>query len=279
MTNLDQEPGSAPALAPEILGYYAQGQEDGRLRAGAGRLELLRTQDVLRRLLPPAPARLLDVGGGSGIHAEWLTAAGYQVELVDPVPLHVEQAGRLAGVRARLGDARALDAADDSFDVVLLLGPLYHLTDPADRARALAEARRVLSAGGLLVAATINRFAGLHDTLNQGRWFDPERRPYIEAVTRDGRLRSENPRSGFTTAYFHQPAEIVREFTAAGLTLLGQYGVEGAGWLMGAVGDWLDDPTRRESLLDALRLAESDPALLGVSGHLLTAGRKSEAAR
>lgn len=277
MTNLDQEAVAAPALAPEILGYYQQGREDGRLRAGAGLLELLRTQDVLRRLLPAAPVRVLDVGGGSGVHAEWLAAAGHQVELVDPVPLHVEQAGELAGVRAQLGDARALAAADDSFDVVLLLGPLYHLTDAAERAQALAEARRVLRPGGLLVAATINRFAGLHDTLNQGRWFDPERRPYIEAATRDGRLRSENPQSGFTTAYFHQPAEIVGEFTTAGLTPLGQYGVEGAGWLMGAVADWLDDPAHRESLLDALRLTESDPALLGVSGHLLTAGRKPEA--
>jgi SAM-dependent methyltransferase len=273
MSNLDQGQGDAPLLAPEILDYYLQGREDGRLRDGSDRLELLRTQDVLRRLLPPAPVRLLDVGGGSGIHAEWLAAAGHQVELVDPVPLHIEQAERLPGVRATLGDARALDSADASFDVVLMLGPLYHLPDPAERARAIAEAVRVLRPGGLLVAATINRFAGLHDTLNQGRWFDPERRPYLEAAARDGWLKG-NQQIGFTTAYLHQPAEVLAEFTAAGVTPLGQYGIEGAAWLMGDVNDWLDDPARREPLLDALRLTESDPSLLGISGHLLTTGRK-----
>ena len=274
MTRADQRAAGTPAPAEAILEYYGRGDEDGRLRAGAQRLELLRTQDVLRRLLPPAPARILDVGGGSGVHAQWLTADGHHVELVDPVPLHVEQAARLAGVTARLGDARALDAPDGSVDAVLLLGPLYHLTDAADRVRALTEAYRVLRPGGLVVAATINRFAGLHDTLNQGRYFDPSARPRIEAATRDGRLRIDGGDSRFTTAYFHRPPEVLAEFTVAGLTPIGQYGLEGAAWLMGDVSAWLDDPVRSELLLGALRLAESDASLLGVSGHLLTAGNR-----
>jgi hypothetical protein len=55
---------------------------------------------------------VLDVGGGSGVHAEWLSADGYDVELLDPVPLHVERAAGLTGVTARLGDARHLPVAD-----------------------------------------------------------------------------------------------------------------------------------------------------------------------
>ncbi|WP_436801073.1 hypothetical protein [Streptomyces coeruleorubidus] len=49
------------------------------------------------------------------------------IELVDPVPLHLEQAARLPGVAVRAGDARALPAEDGAYDVKLLLGPLYHL--------------------------------------------------------------------------------------------------------------------------------------------------------
>lgn len=165
-----------PAVREEILAYYARGKEDARLREGgapAGRLEFWRTQDVLRRLMPAAPARVLDVGGGSGIHAEWLARDGYEVDLLDPVPLHVEQAARLPGVTARPGDARALPADDASYDVVLLLGPLYHLPERPDRVRALAEAYRVVRPGGLVVAATINRFAGLHDVLREERYFTP----------------------------------------------------------------------------------------------------------
>ncbi|MFF4250479.1 class I SAM-dependent methyltransferase [Streptomyces sp. NPDC001663] len=264
-----------PAVHEAILDYYNQGKEDARLRPGgapAGRLELWRTQDVLRRILPTAPARVLDVGGGSGVHAEWLARDGYEVELVDPVALHVEQASRLPGVTARFGDARSLEAEEAAYDAVLLLGPLYHLPERADRVRALAEAHRVVRPGGPVVAATINRYAGLHDLLREERYFDPAQRARTDAVSGHGRHGTE---SGlFTVAYFAQPAEVPGEFTDAGLAPEGQYGLEGLAWLMGGVEDWLDDPERREVVLAATRRIESEPTLLGASGHLLTVGRR-----
>ena len=264
-----------PAVHEEILAYYARGKEDARLRQGgapAGRLEFWRTQDVLRRVLPGAPARILDVGGGSGVHAQWLAQDGYEVDLVDPVPLHVEQARRLPGVSARSGDARSLTDKDASYDAVLLLGPLYHLPERADRVRALAEARRVVRPGGPVVAATINRYAGLHDLLREERYFDPAQRARTDASSSDGRHDGEG--GLFTVAYFAQSAEVPGEFTDAGLVPQGQYGLEGLAWLMGGVEDWLDDPERREAVLAATRRIESEPTLLGASGHLLTVGRR-----
>ncbi|MFF4501100.1 class I SAM-dependent methyltransferase [Streptomyces sp. NPDC001401] len=265
-----------PTVHEEILDYYARGKEDARLREGgapAGRLEFWRTQDVLRRVLPAAPARVLDVGGGSGVHAEWLVRDGYEVELVDPVPLHVEQAGRLPGVSARCGDARSLTDEDAAFDAVLLLGPLYHLPERADRVRALAEARRVVRPGGPVVAATINRFAQLHDLLREERYFTPLHRERTDAVLADGR-HPYHDEGFFTVAHFAQPGEVPPEFADAGLTAEGQYGVEGVVWLMGGVEEWLDDPERREVVLAATRRVESEPTLLGASGHLLTVGRR-----
>ncbi|MFD9041239.1 class I SAM-dependent methyltransferase [Streptomyces bottropensis] len=263
-----------PSLPGEILAYYERGGELTRLREGAGRLEFWRTQDILRRLLPGASARVLDVGGGTGIHAEWLAEDGHEVEVVDPVPMHVERSGRLPGVTARLGDARALPAEDAAYDVVLFLGPLYHLPERPDRVRALAEAGRVVRPGGAVVAATINRFAGLNDTLRQGNYFIPERRERIDAVSGDGRHRWSPADPHFTTAYFADPADVPGEFTEAGLAHEGQYGVEGVAWLMGGVEDWLDDPERREAVLAATRRIESEPSLLGASGHVLTVGRR-----
>ncbi|MFE8947026.1 class I SAM-dependent methyltransferase [Streptomyces sp. NPDC007856] len=274
---METEDTTAPSLTEEIAEYYGRDREDARLRTGAGRLEFWRTQDVLRRLLPPAPARILDVGGGSGIHAEWLAADGHDVELLDPVPLHVERAARLPGVRARHGDARALDAPDASGDVALLLGPLYHLPERSDRVRALAEARRVVRPGGLVVAATINRFAPLHDNLSTGLYFDAEHRPQIEAAVGDGLMSpTGRPKSLFTTAYFHDPGDVPAEFADAGLTPQAQYGLEGAAWLMADVASWLDDPERRALVLAATRRTESVPSLLGISGHVLTAGIRPE---
>src|SRR5262244_2098789 len=136
--------------AEEVAAYYAQGIERDRLTAGQGALELARTQALLERYLPAPPAVVADIGGGPGRYAVWLAQRGYRVHLVDPVPLHVEQARAAARGRpgatlasAEVGDARALQLAEASVNAVLLLGPLYHLRKRADRLQALAEARRV----------------------------------------------------------------------------------------------------------------------------------------
>ena len=159
--------GSEP-LPCEVQDYYARGGEARRLFRTHGLIELARTQEIILRHLPPPPGTILDVGGGPGIYACWLAERGYRVHLIDAMPSHVEQA-RHASARQpgapvasmRVGDARQLEEADATVDAVLLLGPLYHLTERDDRIQALREARRVLTAGGLLFAAGIGRFASL----------------------------------------------------------------------------------------------------------------------
>lgn len=123
------------------------------------------------------------------------------------------------------GDARALPAADRAYDVVLPLGPLYHLLDRGDRVRALAEARRVVRPGGLVVAATINRLAGVHDMTRRGRFAEAVARGSVTSAARTGVL-SPPPDSGFTTAYLHHPGDVPVEFADAGLPDAGQYAVE-----------------------------------------------------
>ena len=152
--------------------FYAHDyDEDVRLtRSPHGRLEFARTVELLRRVLPAPPARVLDVGGGTGIHARWLVEAGYEVTLVDLMEEHVSRAARIDGLDAVLGDARALAAGDDTFDVVLLLGPLYHLTDASDRLAALREAVRVARPGAVVAAAAIGRYAGLLDFGAHAGW-------------------------------------------------------------------------------------------------------------
>src|SRR5580692_6546737 len=121
--------------ADAVLRHYETIREEQRITTGLGQLELIRTQEVLRRHLPPPPALVLDVGGGTGVHAAWLAADGYRVHVVDLTPRHVEKVRADLGaldVTADLGDARQLHHPDRSFDVVLLLGPLYHLTEEAE---------------------------------------------------------------------------------------------------------------------------------------------------
>ena len=264
-------------LEPEILEYYERGREAGRLAGEfpSGPLELVRTQELIGRHLPPAPLDVLDVGGGPGIYAAWLAGAGHRVCLIDPVPLHVEQAGaRDARVSARVGEARQLDAPDSSIDAVLLLGPLYHLVAEADRLRALTEARRVLRPGGCLFAAAISRWAALLDLLVRlDRLHEPEVAETVASALGDGVFRG-HPSGLFTTAYMHRPGDLAAELLQAGFAEPVVYNVEGPGFLVGDFAERWADPGRREALLRAARSVETEPDLLGASSHLLAVARK-----
>jgi SAM-dependent methyltransferase len=204
------------------------------------------------------------------------------VHLVDPVPLHVEQAKHAAeGAKhpftVALGDARRLGQDDSSWDVVLMLGPLYHLTDRQHRLLALAEARRVVRPGGMVAAAGISRFASLLDGLTFGYLSDPIFSEIVERDLRDGQHR--NPTDlleWFTTAYFHHPDELAEEVGEAGLKLEAILGIEGPGWLL--PGLW-DHPQGRENVLRAARALERERTLLGVSAHLLAIGRRERGGR
>src|SRR5205814_7356240 len=103
----------------------------------------------------------------------------------------------------RVGDARALEFTDKNVDVVLLLGPLYHLTEQADRARALAEAKRVLKPGGWLFAAVISRWASMLDGLVRDLLQDQQFAAIVQRDVEEGQHRNPTERLDyFTTAYF-----------------------------------------------------------------------------
>jgi ubiquinone/menaquinone biosynthesis C-methylase UbiE len=262
----------------EIIEHYRSIDEDARITRGYGQLELLRTQEIVRRHVPPGHLRVIDVGGGTGVHAAWLAKDGHRVQLFDVVPEHVEAARRLAattpGVSAALGDARALPVPDAAFDAALLLGPLYHLTARDERLAALREARRVVRPPGLVFAAAISRFASLFDGLARGSLFDADFRRIVQADLASGIHRNDSQRPGwFTTAFFHHPDELRDECAEADLDVVEVIGVEGlAGWLPQLADRWAT-PADREVILQAARAVESETSLMGLSAHLIAVAR------
>jgi SAM-dependent methyltransferase len=219
---------------------------------------------------------VLDVGGAAGVYALPLAAQGYQVHLVDPLARHVQQALRASAEQpdgplasATVGDARQLDRPDASVDAALLFGPLYHLTERADRVRALVEARRVLRPGGVLAGAAISRFASTLDGLLRGYLDEPGFEAIVERDVREGQHRNPTGRpEWFTTAYFHLPEDLAQEVGEAGLRLHAVFAVEGPAWMLPDIERRLADPARRERLLAAIRRVETEPSLLGASAHL-----------
>ena len=266
-----------PSNIPEFLSYYESFDEANRLKRGAGLLEIARMRELIQRFLPPPPTVVLDVGGGPGAYSCWLAQLGHEVHLIDPVEKHVKQAQEacdsqpahpLASIA--LGDARSLMRKDDSADVVLLMGPLYHLTSREQRLAALREAHRVLKPGGLIFAKAINRFAPLLDGLENGTIDDPAFLRILLSDLETGQHRG-HPESGqyFTTAFLHLPEELESEVRDAGFRSLGLYAVQGPGAMTIDLENRLSDPNKRKLLLDLVRSVEQEETLLGLSAHFV----------
>ena len=274
-------------IEKDVVDYYASGVEDQRLQQGIGKLEFLRTKEILSRYLPSPPAVVYDVGGGPGMYSLWLARQGYQVYLLDFSPDHVEKARTASNKQAEypifsieVADARQLDRSDSSADVVLLLGPLYHLVKREHRIRALEEAHRVLAPNGLLFAAGITRFGnalfGLV-TYGQTNWILDES-DFMEMTLREledgNHFRPDVYPEFIPRSYFHLPAGLRGEIEEAGFNFERMLAVEGPGWIVPDFDDMWSDNSRRERVLKIVRAVEDQPDIMGMSPHLLAIARK-----
>ena len=258
--------------------HYERGLEADRLAEPRGQLEFERTKEIILRHLPPPPAVVADIGGGPGRYARWLAELGYRVVHRDLTPLHVAQLRQAAGGNGRIetavGDARQLDLASESADAVLLLGPLYHLDRRPDRLRALAEAQRVLRAGGPVFTAAISRWALRMDGVLRLRFYEtlPAAESSLAAVERTGRLPPLHP--GSFCGYTHRPGQLKAEIAASGLQVIDLVGVEGPAYLLADLAERLADEAGRRVVLETARALERVPELLGIGTHLLATARR-----
>jgi ubiquinone/menaquinone biosynthesis C-methylase UbiE len=273
-------PTDIPAVDPAIQSHYSN-RWDEAARLGStlkGQLEQARLYDFLRRSFPTAPARVADIGGGPGTHAAWLQDQGYEVVLLDPVQRHINQANA-AGLDAGLGDARRLPWPNESFEAVLMAGPLYHLPEASDRRLALREAMRVLRPGGVVAVVAINRAANLIGSTLANTLLARHR--IVQAILATGHS-ADNDRMAH--CYYHRESELRNELVNAGLRPVSVHGLTGpGGWLTVMIdahfksqpySDKLADPSPLETALECSRLADQMPELVAASSLFLAVGRK-----
>ncbi len=168
--------------------YYGNYDEDGRLRSRHGMVEFLTTMRYIEKYLRPG-MRILEIGAGTGRYSHTLAQMGYAVDAVELIEHNIEifRRNTLPGEQITVRQGNALDLADfpdGTYDMTLLLGPMYHLYTAEDQHRALAEALRVTKSGGLLYTAYCNNDATIigFAFLRQGIR-DPHFAPLIDPVT------------------------------------------------------------------------------------------------
>jgi ubiquinone/menaquinone biosynthesis C-methylase UbiE len=171
-----------------LTDFYRNYDEEGRLLSRHGSVEFLTTMRYIEKYLQPG-MRILEIGAATGRYSHALARMGYQVDAVELVQhnidLFCEKTEPTEDVTIRQGDARDLSFYEsNTFDVTLLLGPMYHLFTESDQKQALSEAIRVTKPGGVIFAAYCgNEATMVQYCFGKGMILDPHLRSLIDPLT------------------------------------------------------------------------------------------------
>lgn len=137
--------------------YYSNYDEESRLILQHGRVEFCTTVNYIEKYLAPG-MKILEIGAATGRYSHYFARHGYEVDAVELIPSNIEKfkANTFEGEKVRIFQGNAVDLSDfgdAKYDIVLLLGPMYHLFTSEEQNRALAEAKRVLKSGGVMFTA------------------------------------------------------------------------------------------------------------------------------
>jgi S-adenosylmethionine-dependent methyltransferase len=262
----------------DIAELYSSNPQDEHSRLERHQLEHELTWRYLDQYLP-TQGKILEVGAATGRYTVDLAKRGYTVTAVDLSAVMIEKCrqnlvseGLEREVNLVVADARNLrKVTEKQFDVVLLMGPIYHLIVKEDRELALKEAFDRMRAGGILFSSFISRFGVLSDLIkNLPDWIEDQ--PKVRSLIAKGKRPDGYPRGGFR-GYFAQASEIAPLHEALGFETLV---IAGAEPVIAA-----DDESynklqgkQRQLWLDLLYELSVEKSIIGASRHLLYIGRK-----
>ena len=137
--------------------YYGSYDEDNRLCSRYGMVEYLTTLRYIEKYLRPG-MRILEIGAATGRYSHYFAQQGYRVDAVELVAHNIDifKKNTKSGEKITItqGNAKDLSCFDDnSYDITLLLGPMYHLFTEEEKLQALSEAIRVTKKGGIIFSA------------------------------------------------------------------------------------------------------------------------------
>jgi len=265
-----------PIFNNSVVNHYENDKEENRLIAGNGKVEFETTVKILNEHLPKK-MKILDCAAGTGIYAFYLAEMGHEVTALDIVSRHIELIenelkSKPYSMKTQVNDARDLSLfEDESFDAVLCMGPLYHLTEEKDRLQCLSECIRVLKKGGLLFSAYINRFLVINFLVKND--FKYLKKEFIDNLVTTGVIKSDDPLSFWTDCYFDKPDIIEETYKSLGLQIIDHAATDGIPIIFR---DKINMMNQDELKVwcDYHYATCREKSILGISNHGLIIGRK-----
>lgn len=258
---------SADGDADLVQEIYRRYDEDSRLnKSKAARVEFLTTVRYIEKYLTP-DARILDVGAGAGEFSLHFARKGYRVSALELADANIAafRAKMTSDDQIDLVQGNALDLSrydSNSFDVVLLFGPLYHLHEEADKLRCIEGAKRVCKPDGKIFFAFISNDIVIL-TMQQSH------SDYLI----DGDYNKETFRLDDFPFVFHTPDHCRELLGKAGIQICHEVASDGASELLQDLVNSLDEASYQQYLRYHFYICEK-PGFLGMSNHLLFVGEK-----
>lgn len=252
--------------------YYENYNEEGRLLSPHGQVEFLTTMRYIRRYLTPG-CRIAEIGAGTGRYSHTLAREGYPVDAVELVEhnIGIFRANTREDEQITIRQGNAVDLsffADNTYDITLLLGPMYHLYTDDDRKKALSEAIRVTRPGGVIFAAycnndaTIVQFCFIRGQLNEA--------PYRDLVDRTTFKANSTPAELFVLYRKEEIDALMADFPVERLHYVG---TDMATNFIRETVDTMDEETFAAWLDYHFTICER-PDMVGATHHMLDIFRK-----
>lgn len=261
-----------------VVNYYENYQEENRITTNnARKIEFLTTVKKFDEIFE-GKLSILDCAAGTGAYAFHLADKGHTLTATDITPRHIQIIDEQLKNKPYTMETRVLDAtdmscfADESFDVVLNMGPFYHLTDESLRTKCFNESLRVLKKGGYFAAAYIPRlYLNQMLVMVDEKYIDAQ---FLNQIRDTGVLRQDDPNCFWTDTYYSSYEEMQRLFKENDLEVVMHFAQDGlAPMFCNNVDNWTKEQfqTWTEYHLSVC----TEKSIVDMTNHALIIGKKN----
>lgn len=260
-----------------VVESYENYREENRLTTNnARKIEFITTTRIFEEHIKP-DSKILDCAAGTGIYAFWLAERGHEVTATDITPRHINVINEALEKKDYRMQTAVLDATDmsvfedETFDVVLNMGPFYHLITEEQREKCLSECLRVLKKGGLLITAYIPRFYVFqYVAISDERYLDSA---LAKQLIETGVLKHDDEKCFWTDTYYSSKEEMEAIYAGYGVEVIDHFAQDGSAPLLAhKVDSW--DEAQFQTWCDYHYSVCREHSVLGASNHVVIVGKK-----